>query len=176
MEYDGQPQPVPVPPKIPGFLQSAHPLQADIPELPAEHWTTPDFYWNYGWPMSMDEVHAFQRVYMPRHLLWQPNPSPVVAVAGVCTCVKTRSGWYAVRHVFVEPTETVNALSGIATLDGRPGVSFFMLVSTANEYYFRTRPSKEQMAVLKRLFGKEPCWMKDAVEKKLWHEYYDHDV
>ncbi|TRM59545.1 hypothetical protein BD626DRAFT_572504 [Schizophyllum amplum] len=171
MEYDGQPQPFAVPPKMPGFLQSAHPLQADIPELPAEHWTTPDYYWNYGWPMSMDELHAFQKAYTPRQLL--ADPSPTAAVAGVGSLVRIGTGWYGIRHIFVEPTETINGLSGIATLDGRPAVSFFMLVSTANEYYFRTRPSKKQMALMTRLFGKEPCWMKDAVEKKLWHEYYD---
>ncbi|TRM59543.1 hypothetical protein BD626DRAFT_539269 [Schizophyllum amplum] len=172
MEYAGQPSPVVAPPKMPGFLQSSHPSQADIPELPAEHWTTPDHYWNYGWPMSMDEVHAFLEAHRPRRL----QSAPIFKLVAVGSFATINSGWYGVRHVYVEPTESVNGLSELATPDGRPGVSFFMLVSTASEYYFRTRPSKEQMAKLVELFGKEPCWMKDALEKKLWHEYYHFDI
>ncbi|TRM59547.1 hypothetical protein BD626DRAFT_572506 [Schizophyllum amplum] len=164
----------PLPPKLPGFLQSYHISQADIPELPTEYRDAPEFYWNYGWSMSMEEVRAFLLHCRPRAL--DDDPPTYVLLAAVASFLTTHSGWYGVRHVFVQPTDTVKGLSEMATIDGRPGVSFFMIVSTASRYYFEARPTKDEMVKLVNLIGKEPCWMKDAIEKKLWHKYYTFHI
>ncbi|TRM59548.1 hypothetical protein BD626DRAFT_507507 [Schizophyllum amplum] len=175
MDYDAGDDAFPaMPAKRPGFLQSYHSSQPDIPELPVEHRNTRDHYWNYGWPMSMEDVRAFLQVHRPRVL---DNDGPTYfLLAAIGSHAAHTSDWFAIRHVLVEPMDTVNGLSEILTPDGRPAVSFFMVVSTASEYYFQARPLKRHMAKLTELFGKEPIWMKDAVEKKLWHEFYNFQV
>lgn len=121
----------------------------------------------------MDEARAFVQAHRP--VVLEDECPPIFLLATISSHAAHASGWFAVRHVFVEPTDTVNGLSDMPTPDDRPGVSFFHGHVDRERLLFPARPFKDQMDKLTELF-KKPCWMKDALDKEMWHEYYHFSV
>ena len=78
-----------------------------------------------------------------------------------------------IRIVVVQPEGDVDWPSCMPTMDGSTGVLFFMVVSTIDEYHFRTRPPPDAIARLREVFfGREPRWMRDAIPKSSWYRFY----
>lgn len=55
--------------------------------------------------------------------------------------------------------------SGVQLFPDQHAVSFFMIISDQSPWLFTHRPYQSQLDYLTSMFGREPCWMKDAMEK-----------
>ncbi|KAL1748874.1 hypothetical protein HDZ31DRAFT_59762 [Schizophyllum fasciatum] len=152
----------------PEFHKRLDPSHADIPFVPEAHDTATYRYWHFGWPVSDVKVDEILDRYVPDYLD-QERPV-VIKYPYFSNLVEGLSGCKTVRLVLVEPTEMVSYQSPLAD-PGMKAVTFFMVVSDCGGHFFRTRPTKEQMARLNRIFGRSPCWMMDALEKREWYIY-----
>ncbi|KAL1748873.1 hypothetical protein HDZ31DRAFT_59761 [Schizophyllum fasciatum] len=152
----------------PEFHKRLDPSHADIPFVPEAHDTATHRYWHYGWPVSDAKVDEIIDRYVPDYL--DQERHAVIKYPYFSNLIEGLSGCKTVRLVLVEPTETVNWQSPLAG-KGLKAVTFFMVVSDCGGHFFRTRPTKEQVARLNRIFGCSPCWMMDALEKKKWYVY-----
>lgn len=123
----------------------------------------------------MEQVRSLAAVFRP-NIFHHIEPDALVMLAAVGGGAMKITGDHCIRHVFVKPTGTVDwpsgMESGMEALDGTGAVSFFMVVSTASEYLFESRPSEDCVAKLVELFGRDPCWMEDAMKKEEWHGSY----
>ncbi|KAL1677625.1 hypothetical protein EV122DRAFT_290899 [Schizophyllum commune] len=152
----------------PEFHKRLDPSHADIPFVPEAHDTARHRYWHFGWPVSDEAVNEIIDRYTPDYL--DEDRDVTDKYPHFNDLIEGLSGLKPIRLVLVEPTEDVSWQSPLVS-HGRRAVTFFMVVSDCGGHFFRKRPTKEQMARLVRIFGKQPCWMMDALEKSQWHKY-----
>ncbi|KAL1705078.1 hypothetical protein EV121DRAFT_204446 [Schizophyllum commune] len=152
----------------PEFHRRLDPSHADIPFVPEAHDTARHRYWHFGWPVSDEAVNEIIDRYTPDYL--DEDRDVTDKYPHFNDLIEGLSGLKPIRLVLVEPTEDVSWQSPLVS-HGRRAVTFMMIVSDCGGHFFRKRPTHEQMARLIRIFGKQPCWMMDALEKSQWHKY-----
>ncbi|KAL1667341.1 hypothetical protein GGF50DRAFT_112396 [Schizophyllum commune] len=173
-------------------------IMADIPSPPSES-DSSDYPWNYGWAVHPERVLELLSIYRPLDLHITDDEKPTDPLApprveiqlgnayfrqlrGLDASVKAFANYFPLRYCFVKPvmddeprtTELTIPELQVRCADGKFPVSFFMVNSTVDEYFRKTRPHKQHMEKLNQFFGEEPCWREDAVERSRWHAYYKH--
>ena len=168
------------------LFQRVHPEHAEIPALPARYSPTSDYYWHFGFPVSIAEVRAILEELSPSRVRMSPTDDADDADDTSDEddeddtdlmhelLVVTNRFWPFTKLFDVQPEEgsADNVQTVFETLDDRRAVSFYSLMSTEVEH-FVSRPGPKELKALTALFRKQPVWREDAIEKEKWADYYD---
>ncbi|KAI4517969.1 hypothetical protein K525DRAFT_209668, partial [Schizophyllum commune Loenen D] len=159
---------------IPTHLsQRVHPEHAEIPALPARYSPTSDYYWHFGFPVSIAEVRSILEELSPSRVRIDEDDEDDTNLMHELLVVTNRF-WPFTKLFDVQPEEgsADNVQTVFETLDDRRAVSFYSLMSTEVEH-FVSRPGPKELKALTALFRKQPVWREDAIEKEKWADYYD---
>ncbi|KAL1714181.1 hypothetical protein EV715DRAFT_295357 [Schizophyllum commune] len=128
----------------PGYLARVHPQHAEIPALPARYSPTSDYYWHFGFPVSITEIRAILEEWAPSRVRMSPTDD---ADLMSCLLVVTNRIWPFTKPFDVQSEEGSedNVQTVLETLYDRRAVSFYLF----------------------------PVWRENAIEKELWADYYD---
>lgn len=151
--------------------QRVHPEHAEIPALPARYSPTSDYYWHFGFPVSIAEVRAVLEEWAPSRVRMYPTDDDQLMRD---LLVMANRIWPLTKLFDVQPEEgsADNMQTIHETLDNRRAVSFYSLMSTEKEHFI-SRPVTKRVEALTTLFGKQPVWREDAIEKRIWADHYD---
>ncbi|KAL1703260.1 hypothetical protein EV121DRAFT_271194 [Schizophyllum commune] len=130
-----------------------------------------DYYWHFGFTVSIAEVRSILGEWAPSRVRMSPTDD---ADMMSCLLVVTSRIWPFTKLFDAQPEEgsADNVQSVLETLYDRRAVSIYSLMSTETEH-FVSRPGSKELKALTALFGKQPVWREDAIEKEMWADYYD---
>ena len=155
----------------------------------ARYSPTSDYYWHFGFPVSIAEVRSILEELSPSRVRMSPTDDADDTGDADDTSdedyeddtnlmhellVVTNRFWPFTKLFDVQPEEgsADNVQTVFETLDDRRAVSFYSLMSTEVEH-FVSRPGPKELKALTALFRKQPVWREDAIEKEKWADYYD---
>ncbi|KAL1714175.1 hypothetical protein EV715DRAFT_210149, partial [Schizophyllum commune] len=160
-------------PRSSRMLARVHPQHAKIPALPARYSPTSDYYWHFGFPVSIAEVRSILEELSPSRVRIDEDDEDDTDLMHELLVVTNRF-WPFTKLFDVQPEEGSedNVQTVFETLYDRRAVSFYSLMSTEVEH-FVSRPGPKELKALTALFRKQPVWREDAIEKEKWADYYD---
>ncbi|KAL1741242.1 hypothetical protein HDZ31DRAFT_45875, partial [Schizophyllum fasciatum] len=169
-------------PVVASDLQRINPVHADFPGLPAEFSESSGNHWHLGWPLSMPEARDLVHRYTPRAFEDRYPDEPWRLYNGILRRISQMArgtGWIFVHLFLVRPVGAVadpSYQTGVLLPDGCDrAVSFVAIMSTADEDLFESRPTPGMLRRLVQVFGRDPVWMEDVIEKKDWRQFYAAD-
>ncbi|KAL1679650.1 hypothetical protein EV122DRAFT_289454 [Schizophyllum commune] len=153
-----------------GYPQRVNPLHADIPSLPQRYSESSEYYWYYGFALSLQEIRDLAQHHTPQ-TLETPDGSTapdLTLITGLLLFCMAKTGWDFISQVLVQPVpesaDMVQTLRVYPAPNGQPTVFFFSVMAT-QEDMLATRPSQVQIDELVKILKKEPEWREDAIPK-----------